>query len=73
MSEKDAFISIKVLSKHFGSVKAVDEIDMAIGSGDKFGLSDACDADGAAVLAPDEPGSLSGATAGRSDGVAWQR
>ncbi len=38
MSSKDAFISIQALSKHFGPVKAVDRIDMTIGSGEFFSL-----------------------------------
>ena len=38
MSGNDAFISIQALSKHFGPVKAVDRIDMTIGSGEFFSL-----------------------------------
>ncbi len=38
MSGNDAFISIQTLSKHFGPVKAVDRIDMTIGSGEFFSL-----------------------------------
>jgi spermidine/putrescine transport system ATP-binding protein/putrescine transport system ATP-binding protein len=38
MSGNDAFIAIENLSKHFGSVKAVDEIDMAIRAGEFFSL-----------------------------------
>jgi len=38
MSGNHAFISIKGLSKHFGPVKAVDQIDMAIGGGEFFSL-----------------------------------
>jgi spermidine/putrescine transport system ATP-binding protein/putrescine transport system ATP-binding protein len=38
MSGSDAFISIEALSKHFGPVKAVDRIDMTIGSGEFFSL-----------------------------------
>jgi spermidine/putrescine transport system ATP-binding protein/putrescine transport system ATP-binding protein len=38
MSDSDSFISIQALSKHFGLVKAVDRIDMTIGSGEFFSL-----------------------------------
>jgi spermidine/putrescine transport system ATP-binding protein/putrescine transport system ATP-binding protein len=38
MSGNDAFISIENLSKHFGSVKAVDRIDLTIGGGEFFSL-----------------------------------
>ncbi len=38
MSDKDAFISIQALSKHFGPVKAVDRIDMTIDGGEFFSL-----------------------------------
>jgi len=38
MSDNYAFITVKALSKHFGSVKAVDQIDLAIGGGEFFSL-----------------------------------
>jgi spermidine/putrescine transport system ATP-binding protein/putrescine transport system ATP-binding protein len=38
MSDTQAFISIKAVSKHFGSIRAVDRVDMAIGGGEFFSL-----------------------------------
>jgi spermidine/putrescine ABC transporter ATP-binding subunit len=38
MNGIDAFISIETLSKHFGPVKAVDRVDLTIGSGEFFSL-----------------------------------
>ena len=38
MSDTRAFISIENLSKHFGLVRAVDQIDMTIGGGEFFSL-----------------------------------
>jgi spermidine/putrescine ABC transporter ATP-binding subunit len=38
MSGEDAFISIENLSKHFGPVRAVDQVDVAIGAGEFFSL-----------------------------------
>ncbi len=38
MSDTQAFISIENLSKHFGPVRAVDQIDMTIGGGEFFSL-----------------------------------
>ncbi len=38
MSDTQAFISINNLSKHFGPVRAVDQIDMTIGGGEFFSL-----------------------------------
>ncbi len=38
MSGNDSFISIEALSKNFGSIKAVDRIDMTIGGGEFFSL-----------------------------------
>ena len=38
MSDSRAFININNLSKHFGPVRAVDQIEMAIGGGEFFSL-----------------------------------
>ena len=38
MSSNDAYISINNLSKHFGPVVAVDNINIAISSGEFFSL-----------------------------------